>query len=346
MWGKPKRKQDAFASIIEKASHSNARIILPEGHDPRVVQAAEWVASNDMCKIILLGDKISLAEKFSKKALKNITIIDPKSVAKKRELYANQLYEFRKHKGMTPEKAMEALKDNVTYAMMMLKSDDADGIVAGAVRETADILLPAFQIIGTKPGISKVSSSMIMETRSDVPMGENGMMVFADCAVNIEPTDEELADIAILSAHTAKTICGIKPNVALLSYTTKAPENIDKEKVQRIKNAYRIARRKNPTLRIDGELQGDAALSEVVCSSKCRGSVVEGKANVLVFPDIYSGNIGYKLVQRISGVRAIGPILQGLNKPVNDLSRGTTAEEIILNIAITAIQSKDTVKGV
>ncbi len=341
-----KRKHDVFQQILDRASGSNARIVLPEGHDPRIVEAVEWASVNNLCKLIVLGDKIWLANRFSKKALKNIEIIDPKSVAKRREMYAHSLYELRKHKGMTEEKAMEVLKDNVTYAMMMLKSDDADGVVAGAVRNSADILRPAFQIIGTKPGVSKVSSSMIIETREDTPLGENGMLVFADCAVNLNPTDDELADTAILSANTAKTICGINPKVALLSFTTKADEDTSIEVVQKIKRAYKIARRKNPSLCIDGELQGDAALDKIVCDSKCRDSILDGKANVLIFPDVVSGNIAYKLVQRISGVRAIGPILQGLNKPVNDLSRGTTAQEIILNIAITVLQSKDTIKGI
>lgn len=341
-----KRKHDVFQQILERAKGSTARIVLPEGHDPRVVEAVEWAAVNNLCKLIVLGDKIWLANRFSKKALKNIDIIDPKSVAKRREMYAHSLYELRKNKGMTEEKAMEALKDNVTYAMMMLKSDDADGIVAGAVRETADVLRPAFQIIGTKPEVSKVSSSMIIEMREGSNLGENGMMVFADCAVNPNPTDEELADTALLSSITAKTICGINPKVALLSYTTKADEDINSEVVQKVKRAYKIARRKNPSLCIDGEMQGDAALSKEVCDAKCRDSIIDGKANVLIFPDVTSGNIAYKLVQRISEVRAIGPILQGLNKPVNDLSRGTTAQEIILNIAITVLQSKDTIKGI
>ena len=341
-----KNKRDAFWNLIEKAQHSGARIVLPEGHDERVLEAAQWCAENDICKIILLGDKTFLNSRISRKAEKNITVIDPKSVARTREIYAYSLHQLRKEKGMTEEKAMEALKDNLTYAMMMLKSEDADGVVAGAVRESADVLRPAFQIIGTQPGISKVSSVMIMETRGDVPLGENGMLVYADCAININPTDEELADIALLSAKTAETICGMRPNVALLGFTTKSPEDVNEEQTQKIKRAYKIVRRKDPTLRIDGELQGDAALSPRVAQQKCRESDVEGKANVLIFPDLFSGNIGYKLTQQVAGTRAIGPILQGLKKPVNDLSRGTTAEEIIYNIAITVLQSKTAIKGI
>ena len=340
-----KKKQDVFAPILERAAGCNARIVLPEGFDERVIKAAEMASSQDLCNIIILGDRVTLATKFSKKALKNITIIDPISETKKREMYANSLYELRKHKGMTIEKALEALKNPITFAMMMLKSDDADGVVAGAVATTAEVLRNAFQIIKTKPGCSKVSSAFLMEMPND-SLGENGLMVFGDCAVNENPNDEELADIAIETAVTAKTIANINPKVALLNYTTKADENSEVEVVQKIKRAFKIVRRKNPALAIDGEMQVDAALNPVVCNQKYGKSVIEGKANVLIFPDLVSGNIGYKLVQRIAGVRAIGPILQGLNKPVNDLSRGTTAEEIVLNIAITVLQSKNTVKGV
>jgi len=341
-----KNKRDVFWNLIEKAKNSGARIVLPEGQDQRVLEAAQWCAENDICKIILLGDKLVLGSHISRKASKNITIIDPNSVARTREMYASSLYQLRKEKGMTEEKAMEALKDNIVYAMMMLKSDDADGVVAGAVRETADVLRPAFQIVGMVPGISRASSAMLIETREDVPLGENGMLVYADCAVNVDPTAEELADIAIMSAKTAENICGMKPNVALLGFTTKAPEDFANEQTQKIKRAYKIIRRKDTTLRIDGELQGDAALSPRVAKSKCRDSDVEGKANVLVFPDLFSANIGYKLSQQVAGIRAIGPILQGLKKPVNDLSRGTTADEIIYNIAITVLQSKTAIKGI
>ena len=347
MFGKKKKpeKTDVFKSILDRASGSNARIILPEGHDPRVLEATEKVAEMGLCKIILLGDKITLASRLSKRALKSTTIIDPKSQSKRREMYAHSLYELRKEKGMTEDAAMEQLKDNLTYAMMMLKSDDAEGVVAGAVRESADVLKTAFRIIKHRADITKVSSSMILEMPSGSNLGGNGLMVFSDPAVNENPTDAELADIAFLSAETAKTICNIKPVVAFLSFTTKAPEDANNDLVQKVKRGYKMLRRKNPSIIVDGEMQADAALSPEVCSRKCRDSVVEGKANVLVFPDIASGNISYKLVQRVAGVRAIGPILQGLNRPVNDLSRGCTADEIVLNIAITVLQSKNTVKG-
>ena len=342
---KDKDRFGVFASIIEKAKAINAKIVLPEGYDSRVIEAANWAAENNLCRIVLLGSKQLIEPRLTRKAQKTIEIIDPKAFDKKREMYANTLYELRKHKGMTEELALKQLNNNLVFAMMMLYSDDADGIVAGAVAETAEVLRPAFQIIKNRKDVSKVSSSMIIQMPPKSPLGENGLMVFADCAVNENPTDEELADIALLSAETGKTICGMRPNVALLSYTTKANEDFDNENVQKIKRAYKIARRKNPSLRIDGEMQGDAALDAEVCNRKCHGSDVDGKANVLVFPDLFSANIAYKLVSRIAGVKAVGPILQGLNKPVNDLSRGTTADEIILNIAITALQTRETIKG-
>ena len=341
-----KKKKDVFAPIIEEAIGSNARIVLPEGSDERIVEAARLASLQDLCKIIILGDHITLATKFNKKELKNITIIDPLTDGKKREMYAHTLYELRKHKGMTIEQALEQLKNPITFAMMMLKSDDADGVVAGAITSTANVLKPAFQIIKTRPDCTRVSSAMLMEMPENSTLGENGFLVFGDCAVIENPTDEELADVAILTSETAKTLTGMNPRVALLSYTTKASEDMDSEVVQKVKRAYKIARRKNSALCIDGDMQADAALNPDVCRLKCGNSVLEGNANVLIFPNLESANIGYKIVARIAGVRAVGPILQGLNKPVNDLSRGTTAQEIVLNIAITVLQSRNTIKGI
>ena len=340
-----KKEFGIFSDILERAIGSNKTIVLPEGEDHRVIEAAEKAACMDLCNIVVLGDKITLASMFSRKALRNITIIDPESEGKKREMYAHTLYELRKHKGMTEELALETLKDNLIFALMMLKSEDADGVVAGAIHTTADVLRPAFQIIKTRPGISKVSSAMLMEMPKHSKLGENGFMVFADPAVIEDPTDEELADIALLSCNTAKTLCNIRPKVALLSYTTKANENVESEDIQKVKRALKIVRRKNPSLNIDGEMQVDAALDPEVCKIKCANCLLDGNANVLIFPNLMSANIGYKLVQRIAGVKAVGPIIQGLNKPVNDLSRGTTSDEIVLNIAITVLQTKDTIKG-
>lgn len=349
MWFKKKNKENQnkpspFDSIIEKAKSSGKRIVLPEGFDERIIDAARKAADLDLCKIIILGDENQIIEKFTKKQLKNIEVINPLTNGKKREMYANSYYELRKSKGMTPEQALEDMKENMKFACMMLASDDADGIVAGAVYHSADVMRPALQIIKSKPGVSKVSSSFIMES-PNANFGENGFMVFSDCAVVINPTDEELSDIAILAADLAKNICGMKPRVALLSYSSKGAEDITDEDVQKVKRAYKLIRRKDSSLIVDGELQADAAIVPSVASQKAKGSVVEGKANVLVFPNINAGNIGYKLVQRLAGVKAVGPILQGLKKPVNDLSRGTTSDEIVLNIAITILQSNTVVKG-
>jgi len=350
MWFKKKSKvsetkKSPFDAIIDCAKASGKKIVLPEAFDERVIEAAKKAASLDLCKVVLLGDEVMLKEKFTKNELKNIEIINPLTDGKKREMYANSYYELRKNKGMTPEKALEEMKENMKFACMMLYSDDADGIVAGAVYHSADVMRPALQIIKNKPGVSKVSSSFIMEMPNGSNLGENGFMIFSDCAVVIDPTDEELADIAILSADLAKNICGMKPRVALLSYSSKGAEDNPDETIQKVKRAYKLIRRKDSSLIVDGELQADAAIVPSVAEAKAKGSVVEGKANVLVFPNINAGNIGYKLVQRIAGVKAVGPILQGLKKPVNDLSRGTNADEIVLNIAITVLQAKNILKG-
>ena len=344
-FNKKKEKQDALNIIIEKAVGSGKKIVLPEGDDQRVIDAAIKASMLDICKVVIIGNKIVLKDKIPKKALRNIEIIDIQSESKRREMYAKSLYELRKEKGMTEEKANELLKDPVYFATMMLKCDDVDGVVAGAVYESADVMRPAFQIIKNKPGISKVSSCFIMEMPQNCGLGENGMMLFADCGVNQNPTDEELAEIAVETAKTAETICGIKPRVAMLSYSTKADADIDNEDIQKVKRAYKIVRRKDSSLMVDGELQVDAALVPEITKIKCRSSTLEGKANVLIFPNLDSGNIGYKLVQRIANVRAIGPVLQGLKKPVNDLSRGCNSEEIVIAMAITALQSKMSIKG-
>ena len=345
MLTKKRPKNDVFASIIEKAKMSGKEIVLPEGNDPRIIEAVEKASLLNLCKIVLIGNKILLKDKLSKKALRNIEIIDVDSEGKKREMYAHSLYELRKHKGMTEEKAFELLKNPMYFATMMLYLDDADGVVAGAVYESADVLRPAFQIIKTKNGISKVSSSFIMEVPDGFANKESSMMVFADCAVNENPTDVELAEIAILSARTAESICSLRPKVALLSYSTKSEADVDDECIQKVKRAYKIARRMDASLVIDGELQADSAIVPEVSKIKCPDSAVEGKANVLIFPTLEAGNIAYKLAQRFANVKAVGPILQGLRKPVNDLSRGVTADEIVLAIAITILQSKNSIKG-
>lgn len=342
---KKETHNDVFDSIIEKAKNSTKRIVLPEGNDERIIEAAKKASLMDLCEIIIIGDETLLSEKFTKKELKNIRIVDIEKSGKVREMYANTYLELRKHKGMTEIQALEDMKDPIKFACMMLYSDDADGVVAGACHATADVLRPAFQIIKNQKGINKVSSSFIMEVKDGLPFGENGFLVFADCGVIAEPTDEDIKDIALLSAGLAESICSIKPRVALLSYTSKAQDDFPDEGVQKMKRAYKLIRRQNSSLIVDGELQADSAIVPSVCKQKAPSSMLDGRANVLVFPNLASANIAYKLVQRLAGVRAVGPILQGLKKPVNDLSRGTNVDEIVLNIAITVLQSKYMIKG-
>ncbi len=331
---------NVFDKLIEKAKHTSKRIVLTETEDERVLTAAEKTASIDLCKVVLLGSEADLSSKFSAEALKNIVFIDTTEENDKQKEYANLLFELRKAKGMTEEKANELVKkDKLVYAMLMLKTEDADGVVSGAITHTADVLRPAFQIVKMKPGVSKVSSVFIMESPNE-KYGENGFMIFADCGVNPNPTDEDLAEIAMLSSDTAQTICGMDPKVAMLTYSTKSGDEMQDENVCKVKRALEILKTKAPNLKVDGELQADAALVPEVAKLKAPTSTVAGKANVLIFPDLNAGNIGYKLVQRLAGVQAVGPILQGLNKPVNDLSRGTTADEIVLCMAITTLQAQ------
>lgn len=331
---------NVFDKLIEKAKHTAKKIVLTETEDERVLTAAEKAASMDLCKVILLGKESELASKFSAEALSNIVFVDTTEENDKQKEYANLLYELRKAKGMTEEKAFEIVKkDKLSYAMLMLKTEDADGVVSGAITHTADVLRPAFQIVKMKPGVSKVSSVFIMESPNE-NYGENGFMIFADCGVNPNPTDEDLAEIAILSAETAKTICGMDPKVAMLTYSTKSGDEMTDENVCKVKRAVEILKTKAPELKVDGELQADAAIVPSVAKLKAPNSTVAGTANTLIFPDLNAGNISYKLVQRLAGVQAVGPILQGLNKPVNDLSRGTSADEIVLCMAITALQAQ------
>ena len=330
---------NVFDKLIEKAKHTGKRIVLTETEDERVLTAAEKAASMDLCKVVLLGSEAELASKFSKEALANIVFVDTTEENDKQKEYANLLYELRKAKGMTEEKALETVKkDKLAYAMLMLKTEDADGVVSGAITHTADVLRPAFQIVKMKPGVSKVSSVFIMESPNE-NYGENGFMIFADCGVNPNPTDEDLAEIAMLSSETAKAICSMDPKVAMLTYSTKSGDEMTDENVCKVKRALEILKTKAPELKVDGELQADAALVPSVAKLKAPNSTVAGHANTLIFPDLNAGNIGYKLVQRLAGVQAVGPILQGLNKPVNDLSRGTTADEIVLCMAITTLQA-------
>ena len=330
---------NVFDKLIESAKQTQKRIILTETEDERVLEAAGKAAEMNLCKVILLGKKEELENRYSEDMLKNIEFIDVSEDTEKKTAYANTLFELRKAKGMTEEQAKEQVNNKLNYAMLMLRSGDADGVVSGAVNHTATVLRSAFQIVKTKPGVKKVSSVFIMESPNEEKYGENGFMVFADCGVNPNPTDEDLAEITILASETAKQICGINPRVAMLTYSSKSGEEMTDENVCKVKRAYQMVKERAPELVVDGELQADAAIVESVAKQKAPGSVVGGKANVLIFPDLNAGNIAYKLVQRLAGVKAVGPILQGLNQPVNDLSRGTTADEIVLCMAVTILQS-------
>lgn len=341
---KVKKEKTFFDFLLEKAKNMAASktIVLPEGEEDRVISAVEKAAAHNIAKIVLLGKEIVIMQKISKKALKSVTIIDNTKLSRTREYYAEELYNLRKHKGIDKKEASKMLDDPIIYGIMMVQMGDADGMVAGCTTMSANVMRPAFQIIKTHKDIEKASSCFIVEMPEGSKYGENGVLVFADCSVIPFPTSNELVDIAIASAKTARDICGIKvPKIAFLSYATKTVENEKTPpEIMRIKNAYKLLRRKDSSLVADGELQADAALEPFVANIKSPRSLVAGHANVLVFPDINSGNIAYKLVQYISGVRAIGPILQGLNKPINDLSRGATSDEIFITIALTALQAQ------
>ncbi|MGN0768359.1 MAG: phosphate acetyltransferase [Christensenellales bacterium] len=325
-------------SIYDKAKALYKHIVLPEGEEERIINAAKAITERKIAKITLIGRKDVILRKAGN--LDGIEIIDPYT-SEKTAQYIDLLVELRKAKGMTREQAEKlVMGDNLYYGCLMVKAGDADGMVGGSVRSTGDVLRPALQIIKTKPGVSTVSSCFIMsmpETAPGYKYGENGVLVFGDCAVNILPTAAQLADIAIASAESAVSIAGIKePKVALLSFSTKGSakhENVDK-----VTEALAYVKEKAPELCCDGELQADAALVASVGKLKAPGSNVAGAANVLIFPDLQAGNIGYKLVQRFAGAEAIGPVCQGFAKPVNDLSRGCTSEDVVGVVAVTSLQ--------
>lgn len=331
---------DVFDDLVRKASgSSNKRIVLPEGEDDRVIEAVKIAVMNNLGKLVLLGNKDVITKKLTKDIANKVLIINPCDEKLKLENYAKELYELRKNKGMTLELAQKEVLKPMIFATMMVHCGDADGIVAGVLFHTADVVRPALQIIKAQEGINKISSAMIMQMPKNSLVGENGVLVLADCGIIPEPTSEDLADIAIATANTAKKLCGINPKVAMLSYSTNIGENTGVESIDKVKRAVNIAKLKCPDLIIEGEIQADAAIVPQVAELKFPNSILKGKANVLVFPDLNSANISYKLVQRIANIKAIGPLLQGLKKPVNDLSRGATAEEMVMVIAITILQS-------
>jgi len=324
--------------IKQNARKHNKRIVLPEGYEERTIKAADIAIEEGLAQIILIGDPVEIKSHSAKLGLKNLgraTIVDPKSHAKK-EHYIKMMVELRKAKGMTPEEASKLIEDPLYLGVLMIKNGDADGEVSGADHATGDVLRPAFHYVRTAPGISVVSGAFIM-ILPDKSFGENGILIFADGAVHPNPTDRELAEIAIATAHTAKAIGGFEPKVAILSFSTKG--SAKHELVDKVISATKIAQEMAPHLMIDGELQGDAALVEAIGQKKAPGSKIAGKANILIFPDLNCGNIAYKLVQRLAHAEAIGPILQGMAAPINDLSRGCSVSDIVSMIAITANQA-------
>lgn len=324
--------------IMARAKANPQRIVLPEGTEIRTLKAADEILKEKAAQLILIGDEKEIANLASENGLKNIvhaTIVNPES-NEKMETYANLLYELRKNKGMTPDEAHKLAKDPLYLGCLMIKNGDADGELAGARNTTGNVLRPAFQIVKTMPGISVVSGALLMFTPT-MQYGENGLLIFADCAVNPNPTAEELAQIAVSTAHTARAIGGFEPRIAMLSFSTKG--SAKHELVDKVVEATKIAQEMAPDLLIDGELQADAALVPSVGQSKAPGSKIAGHANVLVFPDLQAGNIGYKMVERFSGAQAVGPILQGMAAPINDLSRGCSVDDIVKMITITANQA-------
>jgi phosphate acetyltransferase len=320
-----------------KALANPRKIVLPEGEEPRTVKAASIITREKLARVTLVGNraKIEAVAKEQGLDISAIPSIDPETSPKFEE-YAQAYAEARKAKGMTIEEARRIMKDTVFYGTMMVHKGEADGLVSGALHATADTVRPALQFIKTKPGISLVSSIFIMIV-PNCEYGDAGTFIFADCAVVPNPTDKELAEIAIASAETGRILAGIDPKVAMLSFSTYG--SAQHELVDKVKRAVAMAKAQAPNLKIDGELQADAAIIPKVGKSKAPGSPIAGQANVLIFPDLQSGNIAYKLVERLAKAQAIGPFLQGLNKPVNDLSRGCSVEDIVNVTMITSLQA-------
>src|SRR5574344_958878 len=326
-------------NIKAKAKQNLRTIVLPESEDERVLKATEQVLKDKTANIILIGNEETIKADATKCGanIEGAKIIDPKKFANI-DRYINELVELRKSKNLSKEEATNLmLNEPRFFGCMMVRLGDADGLVAGSNSPTADVLRAAIQVVKTAPGINTVSSAFVMET-ADKKFGDNGLILFADCAVNPEPNAEQLADIASATAATAASVVGLEPRVAMLSFSTKG--SAAHPLVDKVTTACKILTERNVNFEFDGELQADAAIVESIGVKKAPGSKVAGKANILVFPDLQAGNIGYKLVQRFANAEAHGPIIQGLNKPVNDLSRGCSVEDISNLVAITATQIK------
>lgn len=324
--------------IKKRAKLEIKTIVLPESEDLRILKAADKVSTEGFARIVLVGNEENIRKKAIENNLdlKNVIIKDPLTSKESKE-YAKKLYELRKEKGMTEVKAEELIKDSVYYGMMMVKEGKADGLVSGAAHSTADTLRPALQILKTAPGTKLVSAFFLMVV-PDKTFGENGVFVFGDCGLNANPTADELSEIAITSSDSFKHLIGKEPKVAMLSYSTYGSAN--SESINKVIEATKIAKEKEPNLLIDGELQLDAAIIPEVSKFKSPGSSIKGNANVLIFPNLDAGNIGYKLTQRLAKAEAYGPLCQGISKPVNDLSRGCSVKDIVGVVAITAVQAQ------
>ncbi|HEX3009875.1 MAG TPA: phosphate acetyltransferase [Bacteroidales bacterium] len=329
---------ELLEKIKEQAKLHKKRIVLPEGTEERTLKAADIVIAEKIAEISLIGNPARIKELATQWNLKNISqaqIIDPIDHPRKSQ-YIDLMVELRKSKGLTRSNAQKLIEAPLYLGTLMIKAGDADGEVAGAMNATGDVLRPAFQYVKTLPGISVVSGAFIMMLKNK-SFGHNGIMVFADCAVHPNPTDHELAQIAVATAKTTRTIAGFEPKIAMLSFSTKGSAR--HEMVDKVVNATKLAREMDPSLKIDGELQADAAIIESIGKSKAPGSEIAGNANVLVFPDLQTGNICYKLVQRLADAEAVGPVLQGMAAPINDLSRGCSVNDIVNLIAITVNQA-------
>lgn len=329
---------DLLEQIRKRAQMLQMRIVLAEGTELRTLLATEICIHENLAKIILLGNFQSIHEIAVREGIniQGAEIIDPRT-SSKREQYAQIMVEIRRNKGLTIEDALESLNDPLVFGPLMIKAGDADGEIAGAINATGDVLRPALQYVKTLPGVTVVSGVFFMLFK-DKSIGENGILVFADCAVMPDPDERQLAEIAVTTAKTARSIANIEPRIAMLSFSTKG--SAQHPLVNKVINATRIARELAPELMIDGEMQLDAALNMEIGQLKAPGSSVAGKANILVFPGLESANIGYKLVQRLAGAQAIGPILQGMVAPINDLSRGCSVSDIVNMVAITATQAE------